>query len=349
MRELTIDGRRIADDEPVYLIAEIGHNHAGDLGKAVQMVDDAIDAGADAVKFQTRTPVEVYAPGAEPGAYDYEADNPQWMDKKYGAHRERLEFTYEEWAELFETCKARKITAFSTPFDHRSADLLNSLDVPAFKIASGDATNTPLLRHVAGFGKPMIVSTGGCSREDVERIVDTLDPTGAEFALLQCSCIYPAPPDVLNLRVIRTLSNRYPHHVIGLSTHSNEWHTSLAAYTLGARIIEHHFTSDREWKGTDNHFSLEPEHLRGLREACDTVRVALGANEKDVDPRELPFALERQKALYYRRDLPVGHRVTEDDIIALCPNTHPAALQPFEMNAAVGTMLFEAVKRGDLV
>jgi len=348
MRELTINGRLIADDEPAYLIAEIGHNHAGDLGKAVQMVDDAIDAGADAVKFQTRIPREVYAPGKMPGAYDFEADNPQWMAKSYGEHREALEFDEAQWRELFETCRARGITAFSTPFDHGSADMLARLDVPAFKIASGDATNTPLIRHVASFGKPMIVSTGGCNIEDVDRVVETLEPTGVPFALLQCSCIYPAPNNVLNLRVVSGYRERYENTVTGLSTHSPDWTPTLAAFVLGGRIFEHHFTHDRRWKGTDNNFSLLPVELRALRGACDTVLQALGSRDKKRDPREDAYTLERQKALYWKRDLPAGHKVTEDDVIALCPNPGPIAFQPYEIDLVVGETTRE-VKEGDWI
>ena len=207
MRELVIDGRLIADSEPAYVVAEIGHNHAGGLARAQDMVLSAKDAGASAVKFQTRHPKEVYQRGTEPGMYDFTSDNPQWMDPTYGQHREKLEFTYEEWHELFQYCRAHKITAFSTPFDFSSADLLNSLGVPAFKIASGDATNIPLIEYVAKFKKPMIVSTGGVEIEDVDRIYKAL-VNQVPFALLQCSCIYPAPHNVLNLRAIATFRER---------------------------------------------------------------------------------------------------------------------------------------------
>jgi sialic acid synthase len=349
LRELTIDGVRISDENPAYLIAEIGHNHGGELGKAVQMVDDAIDAGADAVKFQTRTPSEVYAPGAAPGAYNFQSDNPQWLDSTYGVHREKLEFSPEEWAELFETCRARGITAFSTPFDRRSADMLAGLDVPAFKIASGDATNTPLIKHVASFGKPMILSTGGCSIEDVDRITETLGGTSTPYALLQCSCIYPAPNDVLNLRVIPAYRERYRDIVVGLSTHASSWYPTLAAFALGGRIFEHHFTHDREWQGTDNHFSLEPSGFRQLREACDSVLDALGSSEKRRDQREESYTLERQKALYWKRDLFAGHVITEDDIIAMCPNPGPHAAQPYEIDQLLGRPLAIDVKRGEVL
>lgn len=346
MREITIDGRRIADDTPAYLIAEIGHNHAHDMKKLFAMVDSAKANGADAVKFQTRTPKLVYAPTNAPGGYYYESDNPQWLDRVYGVHREKLELTRDEWEAVFGYCRGVGITAISTPFDHKSADLLYTLDVPAFKIASGDATNTPLLEHVASFGKPMIVSTGGCDIEDVDRIVETLEGSQAIYSLLQCSCIYPAPEDVLNLRVLRTYRERYPEIVTGLSTHSKSWHPTLAAFSMGGRIFEHHYTNDRSWKGTDNNFSLTPDMLRQLRDACDTVQRSLGSVHKTCDPRERSYTDERRKALYWKRSLPAGHVVTEDDLIAMCPY-QPGLLHPYQMSEIVGTKTDMPVWQGN--
>ena len=345
-RSIIIDGKQLCDHNSAWLCAEIGHNHAGDLGRAVQMVDDAIASGANAVKFQTRTPNEVYAPSSVPGAYYFKSNNPQWMDTTYGVHREKLEFDEGQWRELFQTCKARGITAFSTPFDHTSADMLARLDVPAFKIASGDATNTPLLKHVASFGKPMIVSTGGCSIEDVDRIVGTLEPTGTPFSLLQCSCIYPAPNEVLNLRVIATYLERYSNTVSGLSTHSMDWAPTLAAFVLGGRIFEHHFTHDRNWKGTDNHFSLEPADMRRLREACDSVQLALGSAEKKRDPREESYTIERQKSLHWRRQVLEHQVITADDLIALCPGD---GIPPYQLDTIVGTLAAHTTGEGERV
>lgn len=350
MREITIDGRRIADDEPAYLIAEIGQNYGPDFGKVFQIIKDAKDAGADAVKFQARVPKLVYAPVKEPGGYYYESDNPQWTDRVYGKHRENVEFTNDQWIEVANYCDKIGITWFATPFDHESAELLYSLGSHAFKIASGDATNTPLMKHVAEFGKPMIVSTGGLEIEDVDRIVETLEPTQTPFALLQCSCIYPAPSDVLNLRVISSYRERFPNTVTGLSTHSPDWTPTVGAFALGGRIFEHHFTSNREWQGTDNHFSITPGNLRLLRDACDTTLVALGSRDKVRDHREETYTLERQKALYWKRDLPAGHVVTEDDVIAQCPNPGTyKSFQPYQLSAVKQMLLSEPVKEGTLV
>lgn len=340
-RSLTIAGRRIADDEPAYLIAEIGHNHGGSLERAKAMVDTAVAAGADAVKFQTRVPREVYAPGDQPGAFDFRSDNPQWMDPIYGHHREKLEFSHDEWRDLFAHCADRAITAFSTPFDHRSMELLADLGVPAVKIASGDATNLPLIDHAASLGVPMIVSTGGCDQQEVDTIVDRLEQRDAAFALLQCSCIYPAPDDVLNLRVIETYRARYPKIVTGLSTHSQDWVTTLAAFALGGRVFEHHFTNDRSWKGTDNPFSLTPDGFARLRQACDATMQALGDGQKRRDSREESYTVERRKALSWRVDLASGATVQADHLIALCPGD---GIGPDRQDEIVGKRTARAVK-----
>ena len=260
MREITIDGHRIAADTKAYGVVDIGHNWAGDMAKMLGMIDTAAANGADAVKFQTRHPREVYSKAE----FNRSSDNPEWMANTYGVHREMLEPSYEQWELIFRHCSSIGVTAFSTPFDSLSADLLHSLDVPAFKIASGDATNIPLIQYVARWGKPMIISTGGCEIEDVDRIVAAMEPTETPFALLQCSCIYPAPDEVLNLRVVAGYRERYRDTVTGLSTHNFEIAPTLAAFTLGGRIFEHHYTNDRGWKGTDNHFSLTPPMLREL-------------------------------------------------------------------------------------
>lgn len=294
-REITIDGRRIADDERAYVIVDIGHNHAGDMSRLEEMVVTAKESGVDAVKFQTRHPKLVYAPHE----YYRQGDNPQWMDETYGIHREKLEWSPEEWKHVFEYCADVGITAFSTPFDFRSLDLLAQLEVPAFKIASGDATNLPLISAAAHFGKPLIISTGGANLDEVDEIVETMEKTTTPYALLQCSCIYPAPHDVLNLRSISTFRSRYESVPTGLSTHDPEFHPTLAAFALGGRIFEHHYTNNRRWKGTDNAFSLTPPMMKQLRKQLDDLLPAMGTGIKEPDPREASYTLERRKSLYW--------------------------------------------------
>ena len=343
-RELVIDGHVINDQNPPFIVAEIGHNHAGSLAKAKQLVNAAKASGASAVKFQTRRPKDVYQANAKRGAYSFESDNPQWMDRVYGVHREKLEFSEREWGEVFEWCRKAGITALSTPFDFRSADMLADLGVPAFKIASGDATNIPLIKHVAGKGKPVIVSTGGCSMSDVLRVRSALG--GAHHAILQCSCIYPAPDDLMNLRVIETYRDVFPDAVIGLSTHNASWHTSLAAYVLGARIVEHHFTVDRAWKGTDNPFSLTPETMAELVRACKAVRKGMGSDQKACDPREAEPTKERRKSLVWARQVVEWGTITREDIKILCPGD---GIAPYYLDSLIGRRVAHTTGVDELV
>ncbi len=335
-RTITIGGIEISDDSPAFVIAEIGHNHAGEIEKAKAMVLSARAAGASAVKFQTRSPRDVYSESE----FNRTSNNPQWMDRVYGRHREKLEFTPDEWTELFQFCRSRGILAFSTPFDFKSVDLLESLDVPAFKVASGDATNTPMIEYIARIGKPMIISTGGCSIEDVDRIYDAVSKHGTPFVLLQCSCIYPAPSGVLNLKVIETYRRRYPEIVTGLSTHSPEIYTSLAAFALGGRVFEHHYTNDREWKGTDNAFSLTPETLKELTHGLDEIGEALGNGRKYCFPEEEPYTIERRKKLVWAGDLSAGQIVGRHDLAIKCPGD---GIQPYEIADVIGEQVLADV------
>ncbi len=341
MPELYIDGVRIAEDEPAYYVMELGHNHGHDMEKAKRMVFDALRSGASAVKFQTRHPWDVYAQTEERGAYWYRSDNPQWMDPVYGHHRQALEFSREEWEEIFAHCRSMGITTFSTPFDPKSIALLEEMNVPAYKVASGDATNLPLIQEVAQTRKPTIISTGGCTLEEVDRLVETFTSVHDGLAILQCSCIYPAPPDVLNLSVIRSYLERYPQLVTGLSTHCTSIYPTIAAYVLGGRIFEHHFTSDRSWKGTDNHFSLLPDDMARLRQACEEIREAMGSGEKLQDPREYEPTVERRKKLVWAKRKRYGETVEEGDILPKCPGT---GVEPRFLDSFVGQTVLQDIE-----
>ena len=336
MQDLVIDGQTVNQDSKAYIIVDIGHNHQGDLALAKEMVLAAKQSGGDAMKFQTRHPRDVYSVAE----YNRVSDNPNWFGRTYGEHREHLELADDEWQDLFEFCNEVEVTGFSTPFDFKSVDLLEKLNVPAYKVASGDATNIPMIKYIAETGKPVIVSTGGCNMSEVQRIYDEVMAINPQLALLQCTCIYPAPPDVQNLRVVGTYRESFPDVVTGLSTHNPNWWINLAAYALGGRIFENHFTTDRTLKGTDQAFSLTPDMLREYRTAIDEVAVAMGSADKFQESIEAAPTLERRKKLVWANDLEAGHLVVAGDAVPKCPG---GGVGPWMLDQIQGQQLRETV------
>ena len=342
-RQLTIDGFEINDDTGCYVIAEIGHNHQGSVEQAKAMLTMAKDCGADAVKVQKRSNRTLYTRDFFEQPYDNEFS----FGSTYGAHREALELDREDYAELQRYAREIGITFFATPFDFESADFLAELDVPAYKLASADLLNTPLLRHVASFGKPMLISTGGATLEDVDRAIDAVRPLNKQLCILQCTAAYPCETDDLHLRVITTLRERYPDFVIGLSDHQNGISMALVAYMLGARVIEKHFTLNHAWKGTDHAFSLMPEGLRKLVRDLQRVPAALGDGVKRPLPVEGKPLEKMGKKLVAARDLELGHVLTADDIAIKSPAD--GGLPPYELDRLVGRRLRRPVVFEDFV
>jgi N-acetylneuraminate synthase/sialic acid synthase len=343
MRELVIDGTRITDDGDCYVIAEIGHNHQGSVEQAQELFAAASHCGVNAVKLQKRDNRSLYTRAAYDAPYEHENS----FGATYGQHREALEFDLGEYRELQACARELGLTFFATAFDAPSADLLAELDMPAYKIASGDLCNTPLLRHVASLGKPMIVSTGGATLEDVDRAVETITPINSQLCLLQCTAVYPAAAEELELRVITTLRERYPDLVIGLSDHQDGIAMSLVAYMLGARVMEKHFTLSHTLKGTDHAFSLMPEGMRKLVRDLRRVPAALGDGEKRPLPVEEPALKKMGKMLVAARDLEPGHVLTGRDVVARSPAD--GGLAPYELDELLGRTLGRALREDDPV
>lgn len=316
MRSLVIDGFHIHDDSDCYVIAEIGNNHQGDLAKAREMFLRARECGAHAVKLQKRDNRTLYTKEI----YDAPYHSENAFGDTYGAHREALEFGKAEWKELRDYARELGITLFSTAFDQRSADFLAELDLPAYKIASGDLTNTPLLKHVAALGRPMVLSTGGGTLDDVRRAYDTIMPVNPQLCILQCTAAYPAEPEQMNLRVITTFRQEFPDTVIGLSDHQNGIAMAMVAYALGARVVEKHFTLNRAWKGTDHAFSLEPVGMRKLVRDLQRARGAMGDGVKQPLPEEVAPLRKMAKKIVAARELPEGHVLTEADLAFKSPS-----------------------------
>ncbi len=336
-RTLRINDFEIKDSGDCYVIAEIGHNHQGSVKKARELFDEAKAAGAHAVKLQKRHNRSLYT--RELFQRPYENENS--YGATYGEHREALEFGKAEYQELQAYAAELGLTFFSTAFDIPSADFLAELDMPAYKIASADLINTPLLRHVASFGKPMILSTGGATLDDVRRGYETVAEINPQIGLLQCTAGYPVEWEELDLKVIDTYRDLFPSSVIGLSSHDNGIAMAVAAYVLGARIVEKHFTLNRALKGTDHKFSLEPAGLRKMVRDLRRTRVALGDGMKTMYPSETEPITKMAKKLVAARDLPAGTTLSEDDIAMKSPGD---GLPPYEIDRLIGRTLRHPVR-----
>jgi sialic acid synthase len=310
MPSIQLDTVLVSDETPPFIIAEVGHNHQGNLEIALDHIRAASEAGATSVKFQKRNNKELFTPSMYNEPYNSENS----FGRTYGLHRDALEFNAEQYAICIEEARLQNITFFATAFDFSSADFLNSLNVPIYKVASGDLQNLPLLTYIAKIGKPMIISTGGSNFEMIDAAVKTIRKIHNNFAILQCTASYPARYEQLNLRVIEKLRIRYPENVIGYSGHDNGIAMSVAAYTLGARIIEKHFTLNRTLKGTDHAFSLEPLGMKKMVRDLNRLHFALGDGEKVIYENEKAPLRKMGKMIVAAQDLRAGSTLTAGDL-----------------------------------
>jgi sialic acid synthase len=341
-RSLIIENARIADDTDCYVIAEVGHNHQGDVAKAKDLFREARAAGVDAVKLQKRSNRSLYTAAM----YDRPYDNENSFGPTYGLHREALEFGRAEYLELQACARDLGVTLFATAFDFESVEFLAELNMPAYKIASGDLRNIPLLKLAASIGKPLIISTGGAGLEDVARAYEAVATINPRICFLQCTATYPTQPEELNLLAIQTLRDEFPDVVVGLSDHYNGIVMAVTAYVLGARVVEKHFTLNHTWKGTDHALSLEPIGMKKMVRDLRRVRVALGDGVKRSLPSEQQALIKMGKSLAASRDLPAGHRLAVADIAIKSPG---GGMPPYQIDSLVGRILTRPVVRDEFL
>lgn len=334
MRHLKINDTVIDDDADCYVIAEIGHNHQGDLEQCKRLFDAAAESGASAVKLQKRDNRSLFTRSAY--AQPYNSENA--FGATYGEHREALEFDHAQYLELQQHAKELGVDFFATAFDLPSLDFLLELDVPALKIASGDLRSVHLLRAAARSGKPLIVSTGAADISDVQRAYEVLRTEGAAFALLQCTAGYPPEYEELDLAVITKYRELYPDVVVGFSGHDSGIAMATAAYVLGARVVEKHFTLNRALKGTDHAFSLEPLGMRKLVRDLRRTRIAMGDGVKRRHESEVLPGQKMGKKIVAASDLPAGHVITEADLAFKSPGD---GMYPYQVDDLVGHVLVQ--------
>ena len=330
------------DKNKAFVIAEIGSNHCGSVDRAIELIKSAKHCGADAVKFQKRSNKSLFTKEL----YDSPYDNKNSYGKTYGEHREYLEFGKEEYCVLQDLCKEIDINFFATPFDFKSVDFLSEFDLPAYKIASADLIHIPLLEYVAKLGKPMLLSTGGSTMDDVRRAVDSILPINNEVIILHCTASYPALPRDMNLNVIPELIKNFPNQIIGLSDHENGAHSASIAYYLGARVFEKHFTLNRSWKGTDHSFSLEPRGLAKLTRNLSRIPGILGSSEKKLLPCEEKPLYKMRKSIVARTDLNKDTVLNYEHIDYKCPG---GGLEPYKVVDIIGKTLSGELKKDSYI
>jgi N-acetylneuraminate synthase len=315
MEKFEIAGRKIGPDYSPYVIAELSANHNGEIENAFRLIKIAKDAGADALKLQTYTPDTMTLKSDLP---DFQINDGPWEGRNL---YELYEWAHTPWAwheKLFEYAKGLGITIFSTPFDNTAVDFLEDLNAPAYKIASFEAVDLPLIKYVARTGKPMIISTGMANLEEIDEAIEAARDGGCkQLAILHCVSGYPAPVEDYNLRTILDMRERFGL-VTGLSDHTLDNTTAIASIALGASIVEKHFTLDRSGGGPDDSFSLEPHDLAALCTGAKTAWRALGQvnyDRKESEKGNLKF----RRSLYVVKDIKNGEVLTKANVRSIRP------------------------------
>jgi len=320
MGGIRIGNRDIGTGHPPLVIAEIGINHEGQLAKALRMVDDAKAAGCECVKFQSHVVDDEMIPNA---VVPINANESIWDIMARCALTEREELELKRYVE------ALGLIYLCTPFSRAAAQRLERFGVPAYKIGSGECNNYPLIRHIASYGKPVILSTGMNDLESIQPAVDILRQAGIPFCLMHCTSMYPTPYDKVRLGALQELARSFPDAVLGLSDHSLGIHTCIAAVALGASVLEKHFTSDKGWPGPDVPLSIDPQELRDLVQGSRAVFQALGGR-KDILPEEQPTIDFAYACVVSLRDLSPGMRLGPEDIWVKRPGTGEIRAVHFE-------------------
>jgi N-acetylneuraminate synthase len=330
-----IAGRKIGPDQPPLVIAEIGINHGGSLAVAKEMVRLAAGAGCEMVKHQTHI-IEDEMTDEAKRIFPPNADVSIWHVM------ERCALTRADEGELKRYTESLGMIWISTPFSRAAADFLETLDVPAYKIGSGEADNLPLIRHIARKGKPVIMSTGMQTIDSIRASVAILDKAGIDYALLECTNLYPSPPEIVSLRGVTDLKAAFPNAVVGFSDHSIGPEMALASVALGACILERHYTDTRYRKGPDIINSMDPSELRHLIDRSREIWIAANNPKSRTAPEEDVYRFARGSVVA-DADLPAGHVIREQDIWARRPGSGEIAAYDFDN--VVGRRLNRAVTR----
>jgi sialic acid synthase SpsE len=320
MKSFCIGNRVIGNNAKPFVMAEIGINHEGDFKKAVRMVDDAYSVGCECVKFQSHIVEDEMIPNkVVPG----NTTETIWDIMVRCTLSEEEEFRLKEYVE------SKGMIYLCTPFSRAAADRLENMGVCAYKIGSGECNNYPLVKHIASFGKPVILSTGMNDIASIKPSVEIFRTANIPFTLLHCTSMYPTPYEKVRLNALKDLSQQFPDAVIGLSDHSMMNYTCFAAVALGARILEKHFTSDKTWPGPDVPISIDPPELKDLIKGSEAIYMALGGS-KDILPEEKPTINFAYASVVAIKDIKAGEEITLKNVWVKRPGTGEIKAVHFE-------------------
>ena len=341
MSEIKIANKTIGEYSKSFIIAEAGVNHNGSIEMAKKLVNAAKEAGADAVKFQTFKTKNLVTKNAKKAEYQIKNSG---EESQYEMIK-KLELSDSEFQEIAKYAESKGIIFLSSPFDIESVDLLDEMNIPAFKIASGEITNFPLLKHIAKKHRPVILSTGMSTIGEVEEALNLIEKYNDDIILMHCLTNYPAKKEDANLNVIKTLEYTFKRHV-GFSDHTSGIEMSVAAVALGSCVIEKHFTIDKNLPGPDHKASLEPQELSEMVKAVRNVEKGLGNGIKKPTNDEIKIKKLVRKSIVAKKDILKGSILTEEMLNIKRPGT---GIEPKYLDELVGRELIDDVKKDDLL
>jgi sialic acid synthase SpsE len=348
MPELRVGERLIGPAHPTYFIADVAANHDGDLARAIELIHLAGQAGANAAKFQHFRAAQIVSDFGFRTLGAQKSHQSRWRKSVYEVY-EAASLPWDWTESLQAACAEAGMHFFSAPYDVGAIEMLDRLGVPAFKMGSGDITWPAIVERMAATGKPLFAATGAADLGDVQRLMTALRRFKVPICLMQCNTNYTASRENLrhvNLNVLRTFAVLYPEVVLGLSDHTPGDVTALGAVALGARVIEKHFTDDKQREGPDHAFSMDPADWRSMVERVRDLEAALGTTEKTVAGNEIDTVVLQRRCLRAARDLPAGHLLGDDDVEAL----RPAPLDgifPYDLPRIRGRALARPLSRGE--
>ncbi|MGJ0373021.1 N-acetylneuraminate synthase family protein [Aliarcobacter cryaerophilus] len=340
---IKIEDRIISNDSPAFIIAEVGANHNGDLKLAKKSIDAAVDCRVDAVKFQTYTTEELLSHKEAIVTIGQNGEITQTLKELFDNVTLKREFH----KEIYDYAKSKGLICFSTPFSVEGVAFLEELDNPIYKIASSDVNYVDMLEVIGATKKPVFLSTGKCTLSDMDMAIELLQKSGTnDLCLLHCVANYPSKMENMNLNVIKTLKQMYPECIIGFSDHSLGITASLGAVCFGAKIIEKHFTVDKNLEGPDHWFSMDPTDMKNLVIGIRDLEVAFGTQRKILTQNEVPEKYWATRSLHINKDLKAEDIINKEDLDMLRPGY---GISPFDRDKVIGIKLAKDIKKGTVL